>query len=371
MSETPGTGLPGVPTPLFLHALRLHRLTPDEPLLRSGEPFPATERRRRRQRTRPHDHDRGTDEAAGILGAYFLDPRTPPHRLAAGLRDVPFPSRHDESVTAVALGAPAPRVRETGRWLVRHGTGLTPVAVGLALLTETATVDDIPLIQTIGLLSNPFGPLAVRALDRLPGGVEALSWLAERVTAWGRVHAVDTLCRHLDDHPAVRPWLLRRAVDGDHLNGYFAAEVARVTVLHEVIVRSGHDAGIVDHAGRILHVMKHCEGMGTSLRHYPQALTVMEAHVRHITDLGPTAERYFAAASVAQYLGAETPAWSDDAAVRARWDQVRTSYLALTDRADWCVAAREGLAAGDGRMTWPAGSMAPEPDLRAFRDHAP
>jgi len=49
-------------------------------------------------------------------------------------------------------------------------------------------VDDIRLIQTIGLLSNAFGPLAVRCLERLPGGVEALFWLAERVAAWGRVH---------------------------------------------------------------------------------------------------------------------------------------------------------------------------------------
>ncbi|MEW1683909.1 hypothetical protein [Streptomyces sp. T12] len=44
------------------------------------------------------------------------------------------------------------------------------------------------------------------------------------------------------------------------------------------------------------------------------------------------------------------------------------SYLDLTDRADWCDVARKGLAAGDRRTTWLAGSMAPELDLRAFRD---
>lgn len=369
MSGTPGTGLPDTRTPLFLHALRLHRLTPDEPLFRGGEPFPGTERRR--QRTRPSDLDRGSVEAAGILADFFLDARMPPHRLALALRDVPSHSRHDERIAAVARGAPAARARETGRWLVRHGTDLAPVAVGLALLAETATAGDIPRIQTIGLLSNAFGPLAVRALDRLPGGVEALIWLADRVTAWGRVHAVDALIRHVDDHPAVRPWLLRGAVDGDHLNGYFAAQVASVTLLHEVIGRCGDDAEVVDHTGRILHVMKYCEGMGTSLRHYPHALTVLEAHAGHIAKLGPTAGRYFAAASVAQYLTAQAPAWSDDAEDKRRWDAVRTSYLTLVDRADWCRTAREGLAAGDWRMTWLAESMAPELDLRAFRDEGP
>jgi hypothetical protein len=280
-------------------------------------------------------------------------------------------ARHNEHISGATLRAPAARARETGRWLVRHGTDTGPVAIGLALLAEVGTVDDIPKIQTIGLLSNAFGPLAARALDRLPGGVEALIWLAERVTAWGRVDAVDALCRHVDDHPAVRPWLLRRAVDGDHLNGYFAVKVARVTMLHEVIVQSGDDAEVVDRAGRILHVMTYCEGMGTSLRHYPHALAVLEAHVRHIGNLGPTAERYFVAATVAQYLTKEAPAWSDDATLKARWDEARTSYLALVDRADWCSTAREGLAAGDWRLTWLADSMAPELGLRAFRNDGP
>ncbi|GAA2286437.1 hypothetical protein GCM10010415_66200 [Streptomyces atrovirens] len=359
MSETSGAGLPGTPTTLFQHALRLHRLTPDGPLFRSGEPFPGAERRRR-QRGQPFDPSRGDADAAKILDAYFLDTRVSPRQLATELLDVPVSSRYDEHISAAALRAPTARVRETGRWLIRHGTGLAPVAVGLALLAEVGTVDDIQLIQTIGLLSNAFGPLAVRALERLPGGVKALFWFAERVTAWGRVHAVDALCRYVDDHPAVRPWLLRRAVDGDHLNGYFAAEVARVTMLHEVIAQCGDDAEVVDHTGRILHVMKHCEGMGTSLRHYPHALVVLEAHVRHIGSLGPTAERYFAAATLAQYLAEEEPAWSDDAALKARWDKARASYLALVHRADWCSTAREGLAAGDWRLTWLADSVALE-----------
>ncbi|MFF3315788.1 hypothetical protein ACFYV5_09755 [Streptomyces sp. NPDC003035] len=245
------------------------------------------------------------------------------------------------------------------------------MAVGLALLAEVGTVTDIPKIQTIGLLSNAFGALAVRALDRLPGGVEALIWLADRVTVWGRVHAVEALCRHVDDHPAVRPWLLRRAVDGDHLNGYFAAEVARVTRLHEIIARSGDDAELVDHTGRILHTMTFCDGMGASLRYYPPALAVLETHVRHIGHLGPTVGRYFVAASVARYLTKEAPAWSDDATLKARWDAARASYLALLDRADWCGTAREGLAAGDWRMNWLVEYMAPEIDLRAFRDDGP
>ncbi|MFE5630051.1 hypothetical protein [Streptomyces sp. NPDC056543] len=383
MSETPGAGPPGTPTTLFDHALRLHRLTPDAPLFRGGAPFPGAERRRggpeRKASLAPTRDGADADaDAVKVLDEYFdgtdddtdgdtdvVRPATP-HELAERLRGLPVSARHHERISGAALRAPAGRTREAGRWLVRHGTDTGSVAIGLALLAEAGTVADIGRIQTIGLLSNAFGPLVARALERLPGGVEALIWLAERATEWGRVHAVEALCRHVDDHPAVRPWLLRNAAaDGEFLNSYVASDAARVTGLHDVVVDARTDAAVVDQTGRILHVMTYCEGMGTSLRHYPHALTVMEAHVRHLGHLGPTAERYCDATTVSRYLGAETPAWSDDDGLQARWDDVRRSYVDLLGRTEWRDAAREGLAAGHARLTWLVDSVAPELGLRA------
>ncbi len=127
----------------------------------------------------------------------------------------------------------------------------------------------------------------------------------------------------------------------------------------------GADAELVDHTERILHVMTYCEGMGTSLWHYPQAVAVMEAHVRHLDALAPTPERYFAAVMVAAYLTKETPLRFGDAELHARWHRLRTSYLALTDRTAWCHAARDAFTAGDNRMTWLANHGPPELNLRA------
>jgi hypothetical protein len=98
---------------------------------------------------------------------------------------------------------------------------------------------------------------------------------------------------------------------------------------------------------------------------------VLEAHVRHLGLLGPTAGRYFAAATIAQYLTKEAPGWSDEPGLKARWEELRTSYLALLDREDWCKTAREGLAAEDGRLRWLADSVAPELNLRAFPSDQP
>ncbi|MGN9814985.1 hypothetical protein ACTMUQ_06520 [Streptomyces sp. SD11] len=69
---------------------------------------------------------------------------------------------------------------------VRRGNDADAVALGLALLAEVATVDDIPRIQTVGLFSNDFGPLALTdrtawchaARDAFTAGDNRMTWLA-------------------------------------------------------------------------------------------------------------------------------------------------------------------------------------------------
>lgn len=83
------------------------------------------------------------------------------------------PIFHNEHIAAAALRA--------DRRLGRHNPDRCSATIGLALLATDWTEEDIPLIQTVGLLSNHFGPLAAKALERRRGG-EALLWLAQRVT---------------------------------------------------------------------------------------------------------------------------------------------------------------------------------------------
>lgn len=344
MGRTTGPGLPGSQTALFDYALQLHRLNPEEPLPRHGEPYPDDASHRRQPRPRaPKDLRLAGREAALVLDAYFARTTALPDELADSFHDVYIPIHPNEHVTAVAERADRERVRETGRWLVRHGTDRCSVTVGLALVAAVGEVDDIPLAQTVGLLSHRFGPLAARALERLPGGAEALRWLADRVTGWGRVYVVEALCR-LDD-PVARPWLLRRACDGDFLNAYFVGNVAQTAGLHEAITRPRVDADITDHTGRLLLVMTYSRGMGMTLSSYPHAEVVLAAHLRHLERLAPAASRYCLAALLASNLGQYRDAGS--AGPVQRWQPYRDDYLALLDRDDWCEVARTALAARD------------------------
>lgn len=140
-------------------------------------------------------------------------------------------------------------------------------------------------------------PLAASALERLPSGAERLLWLADRVAGWGRVYVVEALCRLVDGHPDVRPWLLRRAIDGGFLNGYFAGKVPEPQVSTEQDLSGpAVDTEIVDHAGRLHHVLICCQGMGTTLARYAHAEDVLAAHLRHLQQLGPSSGRYYIAA---------------------------------------------------------------------------
>ncbi|MFD3871552.1 hypothetical protein [Streptomyces sp. NPDC058623] len=368
MSGTTGTTAPGSPTTLFEHALWLHRRFPDEPLPRNGEPYPDETTYRRRPLTEPADRDRAERDAAAHVDAHFARRAAPPAELAEvvqGLGISHIPEEH--IVAAAARAADREQARATGRWLVRHGTDRAVVMIGLALLTASGTDDDIPLIRTIGLLSRGFGPWAARALEGLPGGVGALFWLAERVTGWGRVHVVHALCG-LDD-PAIRPWLLRRAFDGDFLNAYFVCEFIEVARPHEVLDELDDDIGMVDHTGRLLYRMTVCSGMGMTLGHYPHAAAVLDAHSRRVGSLGPDLERYYMCALLAQHLTVASP--EDVGCSTQQREEFRSRYLAVLDRDDWAGVARTGIAAEDYGMRWLANHRDPRLRLRAFPDRVP
>lgn len=285
---------------LFQHALSLHRQHPDSPLPRDGDPYPDDDPQRdSRPRTRRDPRLQGAD-VAEVLDRHFADPDAQPGELAEAFHDVDVPIHDNDHINAAARRADREHVRRTGRWLVRHSTDRCAATVGLALLAADWAEEDIPLIETIGLMSNWFGPLAAKALAHRRGGNQALVWLAQRVAGWGRVYVIEEACRYPDEES--RRWLLRNACDGDYLNGYFAGQVATAAHLHHAITGTDVDNDLVDHTGRLLHIMADCHGMGMTLEHHPPAPIVLAAHAMHLSHQTPTVARYREAALITYHL---------------------------------------------------------------------
>nr|MDT0659119.1 hypothetical protein [Micromonospora sp. DSM 115978] len=364
MSVETEPGSLGSQTSLFEHALRLHREDPDGVLPRDGEPYPddGIHGRRWRPQTQKDRRLDGADVAA-ILDAYFGRTDATPSELADGFHDVDVPIHRNDHIAAAALRADREQVRRTGRWLVRHSTDRCSATVGLALLATDWNKDDVPLIQTIGLLSHRFGPLAADALRRR-GGEEALLWLAQRVAGWGRVYVVEALCR--GGVYTSRRWLLRHACDGDYLNGYFAGNVATAAHLHEAIVGTDVDDDLVDHTGRVLRIMADCSGMGLTLGHYPPAPTVLAAHAAHLGRQAPTVTRYTDAAMIADHLSAKAPE-RVGCTIEQR-DRIVRQYLAVLDQPDWCDTVRMGTDLNSDFFVWFIDNVAARLRLRAFSE---
>jgi hypothetical protein len=367
VSATTEPELLGPRISLYEHALRLHQQDPGSAIPRDGEPYPDDEAHRRPPRPRESNDRRlrGADVAA-VLDAHFAKTNAPPSELADAFHDLDVPIHHNEHIVAAALRADRQRVRHAGRWLVRHSTDRCSATVGLALLATDRVEEDIPLIQTIGLLSDRFGPLAADALRRRRRGEQALLWLAQRVTGWGRVYVIEALCGH-GGH-ASRRWLLRHACDGDFLNGYFAGQVATAAHLHEAITGTDVDDELVDHTGRLLNIMTDCGGMGMTLEHYPPASIVLASHSAHLGAQAPTVNRYLDAAVIADQLAEKAPERSGCTAEQR--DHLVRQYLAVLDRQDWCDTVRTGLDPNSDYFAWFAGNVAVRRRLRAFVDLA-
>ncbi|MEV0394978.1 hypothetical protein [Polymorphospora rubra] len=332
---------------------------------RDGEPYPdnALHHSRQRPQTRNDRRLDGADVAA-ILDRHFGNADAGPSELTDAFHDVDVPIHPNTHIAAAAFRAYRQRVRQTGRWLVRHGTERCDVTVGLALLATDRAEEDIPLIQTIGLLSERFGPLAAEALQRRRGGGPALLWLAQRVAGWGRVYVVEALCRRSDG--ASRRWLLRHACDGDFLNGYFAGEVATAAHLHEAIVGAEVDDALVDHTGRLLKTMAGCGGMGMTLEEYPPAPIVLAAHAAHLARQAPTVHRYADAAVIADHLAGKAP--QRCGCTTEQGDRIVRQYLAVLDRPDWCDTVRAGVDSDREFFAWFADNVAARLRLRAFTE---
>lgn len=355
VSVTTEPGLLGPQITLFEHSLRLHQQHPDGVLPRDGEPYPDEERHRSRPSTRGARDRRlyGADVAV-ILDRHFSQPDAQASELVDAFRDAYIPIHRNDHIVAAALRADRQRVRRTGRWLVRYSTDRNAATVGLALLAADWTEEDIPLIQTIGLLSNRFGALAAEALQRRRGGAEALLWLAERVAGWGRVYVVEALCQL--GAASSRAWLLRYACDGDYLNGYFAGKVATTAHLHEAIMSADADDDLIDHTSRLLRSMADCGGMGRTLEHYPPAPVVLAAHAAHLAQQLPTANRYVDAAMIADYLTAKPP--NRCGCTTEQRDRIVQQYLAVLDRPDWRAAVHANRDLNSDFFGWFTGHVA-------------
>ncbi|MFD7709330.1 hypothetical protein [Streptomyces sp. NPDC059786] len=288
------------PTALYDHALRLLRKSPGEvPPLR-GYLVP--------QKTTGTGHALLGKSAQSALREALTplpgDPATLHRRFERlGIEDR---DRHLIKSTVAELPLPADQVdraRALGRRLVRTGTTVPAVTVGIVLLGRLGGPEDIPYLRALGLFRELTAP-AVAALDTLDRQAAAVVWLAlhaRRDELRPLVHALWT-----GDRQAVRTELVVFPASARLVDSTTARRIAEASRLPDLLGHHPHDVGLLARAGRLLVRMGCSRDDPTDLLGYRDAVRVYDTVVGRAAALPPTLDNAAMLLSLALDLSSGT-----------------------------------------------------------------
>ena len=222
------------------------------------------------------------------------------------------------------------RVAELARWLCCNGTRKGVVKAGLALLGATGTENDSFLIQRLGLLEE-LTLYAVVALRNLLADPErAVFELAQQVTGWGRINAIQRLEGTTD--PEIQSWLLRGGAE----NGVLTEEIAYVAATTgdlRAALEEEADEALLEHGGELLRALA-CGGPAKDMSDYADGAAAMAAFFGHMTTATITPKRL----ECLEFLEGYLSGWAQDNALIS--DAERRSLLVSVTE----VLSRPGCA---------------------------
>ncbi|MFJ9548482.1 hypothetical protein [Streptomyces erythrochromogenes] len=280
-------------TPLYDYALFRHGIEPDARIPRRGYPLPDGP-------PEPSRADltwqQAQTEVTDALSPLLADPdpvraADAVHRRAA---DLAMPHRTLRAHTARLALADEGAARRTARQLVRTGTDVAAVGVGMALLIRLGEPEDVPCLKTLGMLSG-LADAASAALDPLDRQAAALLYIRQRDRRGELAPLTDAIAT--GDAEAVRSALLSLPDEDRAL--WLARRIAEAADLHGLLRARPQDAELLALTGRLLHRMADQLESRPDILDYLPARAVYEALVRHADLLPPTTEHRSLLLSVA------------------------------------------------------------------------
>jgi hypothetical protein len=312
--------------------------------------------------------------AASVLQLLREEPTTEAvHAAADSVGAIHGPQQADRLISAVLADRSLSRSRLAtfARWLCSHGTRREVVKGGIALLGVSGTPDDVDLISRLGLLEELTLYAVVALNNLLPDSEEAIFELAQQVTGWGRIHAVQRLSG--STNAEVRRWLLRGGAENDVMTEEIAFIAATTGGLREGLECSVDD-DLLDHAGELLRALA-MGGPAEDMSDYGDGADAMRAYIHHMATAAPSLDRLCHLASLERYLAE----WADEnphlqESVRS---DLRARFGAVLERPEWAQLVSEKLGSSDIKDVRRTVSIAErfgvdaEPTVRAWLARSP
>ncbi|WP_405424674.1 hypothetical protein [Streptomyces erythrochromogenes] len=271
-------------TSLYDYALLRHGIDPDTRIPRRGYPLPdGPPEPSRADLTWQQAQTAVTDTLSPLLAD--PDPvraADAVHRRAA---DLAMPHRTLRAHTARLALADEDAARRTARQLVRTGTDVAAVGVGMALLIRLGEPEDVPCLKTLGMLSG-LADAASAALDPLDRQAAALLYIRHRDRRGELAPLTDAIAT--GDAEAVRSALLSLPDEDRAL--WLARRIAEAADLHGLLRARPQDGELLALTGRLLRRMADQQDGRAAILDYLPARAVYEALVRHADLLPPTPE---------------------------------------------------------------------------------
>ncbi|MGW4484886.1 hypothetical protein ACWEOE_13710 [Amycolatopsis sp. NPDC004368] len=349
----------------FAHVIALTEMHGPGPLPRGGNPLPDSRPAARRPQmseavldgVRTH-HSRVTPDVPAAVALVDLiadlvaGPPAPEavehvHDFAAAQDMLPIADAVSRELAA--RGLPAERLRQVGRWLAENGTRRTAVALGLLLLGPTGDRRDRELLLLLGRLETLSLFAAVALARSQPDREEALFELAQRVSGWGRIHAVERLAG--TSSPAIKTWLLRGGFRNDIMDEYLAHLAATTGDLAGALATPPVDDELLDSAGDILTAL-YFGGPAEDMTDYADAPVTIDRYLTLVAARPPSLARVAVVLRLARFL---TSGWAVDLDARRR---LQDSCERLVHRPDWRLTVEHALDSPDlpvfRQAIWPA-----------------
>jgi hypothetical protein len=356
----------------FSHALALAALHGPGPWPGGGYPLPDEDPGREQLmvgsvldgiRTHHFGSDPDAEAAARIAGLVADLVTGPPslracselHAALAGQPALQLADGLGEQVRRRDL--PAARVRAVGRWLAEHGTRRDAVAGGIVLLGVAGDGRDRDLLLLLGALED-LTLYAVVALARTqPDPHRAVFDMARRVSAWGRIQAVERLKGTSD--PQIRSWLLREGFRNEVMNEYLAHLAATTADLYTALLDPDPDEALLDGTGGIIDALCAVGGPAEDIRDYPDGPAVISRYLILIRDRAPSLARARTVLELGRFLGSGEAADLDWGSGSRQ--ELHDACRVLARRPPWRAVVQDALASPDlpafRLALWPAAKL--------------
>ncbi|MFE2171150.1 hypothetical protein ACFXB3_39715 [Streptomyces sp. NPDC059447] len=277
---TPGTSL-------YDYALFRHGIEPDGRVPRKGYPLPDGPPEQPEPGLRDLTWHQAQAVVTDALTPLLADPD--PVRAAEAVHrrvaDLAMPHRMLRAHAARLALADEDAARRTARQLVRTGTDVAAVGVGMALLIRLGEPEDVPWLKALGMLHG-LADAASAALDPLDRQAAALLVVRSRDRSGELTSLTDAI--HSGDAEATRSALVH--LPDELRTMWLGRRLAEAADLYGLLLARPQDAELLALTGRLLHRMADQRGNRSEILDYLPARAVYEALVRHADELSPTPE---------------------------------------------------------------------------------